>query len=223
MAGATLPTVDELKKLPLRGIVAYTVRCARRVQPLYGQARGTADFEEHKAAIETALTIAEQLCQGEPITADVTRAAFAAAAAVATAAADAAANANAAAADALAAFAAAARVADRAAFAADRAADDAIARVADDAHAAAHYAAAVAAAADRAAFAAVAAAAASSFAAAANPAFAADIAAKADYDRLVSLNLGECPDFGQPIDPTENGPLGPLWPQRPRATESGQW
>ena len=38
-------------------------------------------------------------------------------------------------------------------------------------------------------------------------------AARADYDRLLSLNLGTYPDPGQPIDPTETGPLGSLWPE----------
>ncbi len=31
-----------------------------------------------------------------------------------------------------------------------------------------------------------------------------------DYHRLLSLNLGSYPQAGQPIDPSPNGPLGPL-------------
>jgi hypothetical protein len=42
-----------------------------------------------------------------------------------------------------------------------------------------------------------------------------DAAARADYDRLRELNLGVYPELGQPIDPMENGPLGPLWPKGP--------
>jgi len=30
-----VPTIDEIGKLPLRAIVAFAARCARRVQPLY--------------------------------------------------------------------------------------------------------------------------------------------------------------------------------------------
>ena len=34
----------------------------------------------------------------------------------------------------------------------------------------------------------------------------------ADVDKLVSMGHGTIPDLGPPIDPSENGPLGPLWP-----------
>ncbi len=34
--------------------------------------------------------------------------------------------------------------------------------------------------------------------------------ATGDYDRLLRLNLGSYPRAGQPIDPSPNGPLGPL-------------
>ena len=44
----TLPTEEELRKLPLRGIVAYAVRCGRRVQPLY---RPSADLDEETLRI----------------------------------------------------------------------------------------------------------------------------------------------------------------------------
>jgi len=37
-------------------------------------------------------------------------------------------------------------------------------------------------------------------------------AASADEARLRSLNLGEFPELGGVIDPSEDGPLGPLWP-----------
>lgn len=42
------------------------------------------------------------------------------------------------------------------------------------------------------------------------PEFAA--ALRADYERLVSLGLGEFPKLGPAVDPSEAGPLGPLWP-----------
>jgi hypothetical protein len=41
-------------------------------------------------------------------------------------------------------------------------------------------------------------------------------ATRADYERLLSLDLGEAPGLGTPIDCSETGPLGPLWPQVPR-------
>jgi hypothetical protein len=52
---------------------------------------------------------------------------------------------------------------------------------------------------------------------AANAAAAAARAARAatsrDLDRLIALNPGEPDALGAPIDPSEAGPLGPLWPQ----------
>ena len=38
-------------------------------------------------------------------------------------------------------------------------------------------------------------------------------AAASDLDRLSALNPGEPDALGAPIDPSEAGPLGPLWPQ----------
>jgi hypothetical protein len=38
-------------------------------------------------------------------------------------------------------------------------------------------------------------------------------AASSDLDRLIALNPGEPDALGAPIDPSEAGPLGPLWPQ----------
>jgi hypothetical protein len=35
-------------------------------------------------------------------------------------------------------------------------------------------------------------------------------AARADYDKLLRLDLGRYPDLGKPIDPSPGGPLGPL-------------
>ena len=38
-------------------------------------------------------------------------------------------------------------------------------------------------------------------------------AAASDLDRLIALNPGAPDALGAPIDPSEAGPLGPLWPQ----------
>ena len=191
MSEPTLPTVDELKTLTLRAIVTYAARCARRVQPLYWQARGVAHREKHEAAVELALTIAEQFCRGEPIA----TASAADAARAAEAAADAADTAESAA-EAAEAAAEAARAA-RAARTADADADAKAARAARAAFAGA-TAAGTAATARTAGKAAVA-------------------AARGDYYRIVALNLEGYPELGQPIDPTELGPLGPLWAAGPPA------
>jgi hypothetical protein len=34
--------------------------------------------------------------------------------------------------------------------------------------------------------------------------------ARADYERLLALSLGKFPELGDPVDASENGPLGPL-------------
>jgi hypothetical protein len=39
-------------------------------------------------------------------------------------------------------------------------------------------------------------------------------AARADYERLLCLGLGEFPNLGQPVDASEKGPLGGLWASR---------
>jgi hypothetical protein len=36
--------------------------------------------------------------------------------------------------------------------------------------------------------------------------------ASEDYRKLLKLGLGHYPEAGQPIDPSPEGPLGPLWP-----------
>jgi hypothetical protein len=46
---------------------------------------------------------------------------------------------------------------------------------------------------------------------------AADLAYESDFKRLLALDLGASQDVGQPIDTSESGPLGPLWPEGPPA------
>jgi hypothetical protein len=160
---------DRLKALPLRAIVAFAARCARRVQPL------TSSLPEHgRDAVERAIQVAEGFACGDDLTGAAARAADVAADAWADAdAADAAAD----------AARAAANAARAAAWAADADAATA-ARAADAADAAADAARA-----------------------------AADAAADAlDLNRLIALNLGRPGTRGSPIDPSEAGPLGPLWP-----------
>jgi hypothetical protein len=55
----SLPTEDDLKRPPLRAIVAYAVRCARRAQPLFARAGEMPDITNHEAALELAISLAE--------------------------------------------------------------------------------------------------------------------------------------------------------------------
>src|SRR5271165_3614102 len=185
---------DQLAKLPLRAIVAFAVRCARRVQPL-----GRVLTEYRQVEVDDAIAIAEGFARGGK--ADR-----------------------------------AARAVDAARAAAAKAAADSDWVDADDAEAAAAWADATvravdaAACAARAANAARAADIAAADAAAARAAAAADAAedtaraawdtgraasrtaARGDLHQLLALELGRPGTLGKPIDPAEDGPLGPLWP-----------
>jgi hypothetical protein len=199
--GTTVATEDireRLARLPRRAVVAFAARCARRVQP-----RTHALPQQGRDAIDRAIASAEAFAKGDSRVADAAEAAARAAAAEAADAWNAtwAADADSRAA---ARVAAAAWGADAAAWAAARAA----ARAAADAWAAD---AAEATDAAWAADAAEAAAAAAADAAAARAAT--RTATSSDLDRLIALNLGQPGTLGAPIDPSEAGPLGPLWPQ----------
>lgn len=183
-----LPTRDELMKLPLGAIVAYAVRCARRVQPLYGRAAGVAELPKHEAAVAGAISLAEEFCLSHVVSAAYDAAYHARTAADTADAKDAARAAAAAARAAAYAFdLPKSAVYDRSVYASRVAAE-----AADGAEAAARAAAH-----------------------ASDGAGAAEAAARADFDRLLNLNQGTYPKLGQPFDPTENGPLGPLWPEEP--------
>lgn len=74
------PTHYDLMKLPQRAIVAYALRCARRLRPLFSTAAGDSEDNPHSQAVEKALQIAERFCRAEADrTADVFTAAKAAA------------------------------------------------------------------------------------------------------------------------------------------------
>lgn len=183
------PTEDELRKLPLGAIVAYAARCARRVQPLYGRAAGAAKPTKHEAAIEWAISLAENFCLRHEVSGAAYAAAYDARDAV---------------------DAADARDAARAASAAARAAAYAFDIPKSAVYEHAVYANRVAIEADDAANAAARAA-----NHACDGARAVEAAARADFDRLLQLNQGTYPQLGTPIAATENGPLGPLWPGGP--------
>jgi hypothetical protein len=57
-------TVEDLKKLPLRAIVALAARCARRVEHLAQLPQGHPQHESRRAAVEAALCMAESYAAG---------------------------------------------------------------------------------------------------------------------------------------------------------------
>ncbi len=183
-----IPSAEDLKQIPLRALVAYAARCARRVHILF---EGRVVDLEYRAKVEGPIQIAERFARGDAGTGDdAWRSAMAAgdaAIAAARAAGDADLEAVANAALEAAATALAALEADLGRETADARYRDAIERV-------------VALGSAQAAWAAVA-------------AWATAIdAAWADFDQLLKLHLGSFPELGQPIDPSESGQLGPLWP-----------
>jgi hypothetical protein len=58
-------TVEHLKKLPLRAIVAFAARCARRVEPIAQLPEGHPGREGRRAAVDAALRLAEGFSMGQ--------------------------------------------------------------------------------------------------------------------------------------------------------------
>ncbi len=184
---ADLPTEDDLKQLPLRAIVAYAARSARRVQPLYRLPGDEKDRLKHNAAIEIAVMFAERFCTTDPMNVFHCSDAFDAARA-ADDAGDADADAD---------------VAHSAADSAYGAADATVA--ASSSNGGYHFDgySAADAASDAARF------------ARSCGGNAVGLAVISDYEKLREMNSGKFPDMGILIDPTESGPLGPFWPDGP--------
>ena len=57
-------TLDQLKVLPLRAIVAFAARCARRVEPLAQLPEGDPHRESRREAVDAALRMAEAFARG---------------------------------------------------------------------------------------------------------------------------------------------------------------
>jgi hypothetical protein len=189
-------TVDDLKGLPLRAIVAWATRCARRVQPPVQPHEGPPETDQHRVAVEAALRMAEDFARGDfprPVE-DVVRAIDAVRGA-ATAGGECAVAAAHAAASAMQAIDTAGRKT------ADPAEGTATEEDVDD-RIALGFTENTALAALRAAEEAVTAGGVH------NEHFVR--AADRDYRALLGLNLGRFPDEGQPVDPSPDGPLGPL-------------
>jgi hypothetical protein len=60
-------TLDDLQALPLRAIVAFAARCGRRVEPLAQLPEGHAGSERRRATVAAALTLAEGFARGESV------------------------------------------------------------------------------------------------------------------------------------------------------------
>jgi hypothetical protein len=61
-------TDEDLKKLPLRAIVALAARCARRVEHLAQLPEGHPEHERRRAAVDAAIRMAEDFSSGSPCT-----------------------------------------------------------------------------------------------------------------------------------------------------------
>src|SRR5262245_16568046 len=57
-------TLEQLKALPLRAVVAFAARCARRVEPLAQLPEGNPQRESRREAVEAALRMAESFARG---------------------------------------------------------------------------------------------------------------------------------------------------------------
>ena len=196
-------TVEHLKALPLRAIVAFAARCARRVEPLAQAPEGDPQGAGRRAAVDAALRMAEAFASGADAPPD--ESVIAAIDAAREAASDPAGS------SAVSAAAQAAHAADSAWHAGFSGREEAKAKTHGGEPAQAGWSAGALThvTADLAAL--------NAFTAAAD-AFVSvgyhneDFVGSAlnDYDKLVRLGLGRYPEPGDPIDPSPAGPLGPL-------------
>jgi hypothetical protein len=196
-------TVDNLKQLPLRAIVAFASRCARRVEHLAQLPEGDPGREGRRIAVDAAIRLAEQFAGGvehppdhsvvEGLDAIRDATSGPLSSLCATVAAASAAHAAASARDALATRATERYKPFGGSTADARSFGSAIEHASVDLAALDAFTAAVEA---------------SGAVGYHNENFVA--AALDDYERLLRLNLGHYPEPGELIDPTPGGPLGPL-------------
>jgi hypothetical protein len=196
-------TVEHLKALPLRGIVAFAARCGRRVEPIAQLPEGHPQREGRRSAVEAALGIAEAFAKGSDAPPDDAVVAAIDASRGVAGVPDGSEDATAAAAGAAHAAAAAWHLA--AVGATDRSEPQEMKTAeARKFLGTLTYATAELAALD-------------AFTAAVNAFVAVGYrnegfvdAALNDYQTLVRLNLGRYPEPGTPVDPSPGGPLGRL-------------
>jgi hypothetical protein len=196
-------TIEHLQKLPLRAIVAFAARCARRVEPLAQLPEGHPERERRREAVAAALRMAEGFASGATVPPE--ESIVAAVDASRSIAGGPLTSANAAAAVAQAAHAAASawHVTGSPEAEKDRPPEERTAEARKLLGALAHVTADLAAL--------------NAFTAAAEAYGAVGLhnegyvsAALHDYDELLRLQLGSYPALGAPIDPAPGGPLGPL-------------
>jgi hypothetical protein len=196
-------TADDLKKLPLRAIVAFAARCARRVERLALPPDDHPEQEKWAAAIAEALRVAEDFARGLPCP-TIESAVREVEAGQAAAQGDLTRE-N--------AYAAVVRAAHAAACAIhvlavrEEPEEKRLVSGGPPLHPLTHLADLTA---DLAALGAFTAAVDAAEAVASTNDF--TTWASEDYRKLLRLGLGRYPEAGQPIDPSPEGPLGPLWP-----------
>ena len=182
---ATAGVQSDLKMLPLRALLAYATRCARRVQPLYAIDPSHADAAECIAAIDTAIGLAEAFAAGQKLDDEVLLQAEEGVVKALTAANEGGADDEKAAYAANAAYA----VIDAVLAALDVPDADDPAEAARKVVDSATIATDAARAADK----------------------NVQRAARLDWEMLHRMHLGRYPDLGEPIDPSQSGILGPLF------------
>jgi hypothetical protein len=192
--------IEQLKVLPLRAIVAFAARCARRVEPLAQLPEGNPQRESRREAVEAALRMAESFARGTDVAPDES----------VVAAIDACRDAG----GELACAAAASAIAQAAHAAASawHAGPQAEESGAPGKHmieAGRVLGTATHLTADLAAMNAYTAAAEAFVSVGYSNEHFVDSALR-DYDKLVRLDLGRYPEPGNPVDPSPGGPLGPL-------------
>jgi hypothetical protein len=194
-------TVEQLKVLPLRAIVGFAARCARRVEPLAQLPEGNPHRESRREAVEAALRMAESFARGteEPPDESVVAAIDASRDVGGELAAAAAAS----------AIAQAAHAAASAWHAGSRVAEESGAPRKHTVEAGRFLGALSHVTADLAAMNAFTAAAEAFVSIGYRNEHFVDSALK-DYRTLVGLELGRYPEPGNPVDPSPGGPLGPL-------------
>jgi hypothetical protein len=199
----TTYAADDLKKLPLRAIVAFAVRCARRVEGVALPPDDHPEKERWRAAIAEALRVAEDFARGLPCP-------TAESAVLAVEAGQEAGQGDALRENAYAAVVRTAHATVTAIHAIALQEEPPQRPMVSGAlipHPLSHLAELTA---DLAALGAFTAATDAAEAVASTDEF--TLWAARDYRNLLELKLGEYPEAGQPIDPSPGGPLGPLRP-----------
>jgi hypothetical protein len=193
--------IEQLKALPLRAIVGFAARCARRVEPLAQLPEGNPQRESRREAIEAALRMAESFAKGTDAPPDES----------VVAAIDAIRDAGGelACATAASAIAQAAHAAASAWHAGPQAAEESGASEKHTPEAGRFLGVLTRTTAGLAAMNAYTAAAEAFVSVGYSNEHFVDSALR-DYDKLVRLELGRFPELGNPVDPSPGGPLGPL-------------